>query len=317
MAIRRQRRVLPGFGLSLGYTLFYLSVIVLVPVAALVLATLPMSGEAFWQAVSAPRAVASYRLSIGASLVAACVNLVFGLLIAWVLVRYTFPGKKIVDALVDLPFALPTAVAGIALTALLAGNGWIGQYLEPRGIVLAFNPNGIVIALAIERFVWFGQACYPLIVLFQNVPKIALAPLLILWFGYDLLPKILLIVIMAFFPITLNMLVGLRSADANLVALFRSIGATSNQIMTHIKIPASLPMLIAGMKVAITLSVIGAIVGEFVGASAGLGYMIQFASSQMETALVFAALVQVSVMGVVFYYAIEALEWRLLRWARH
>jgi len=175
---------------------------------------------------------------------------------------------------------------------------------------------GIVIALAIERFIWFGQASYPLIVLFQNVPKIALAPLLILWFGYDLLPKILLIVIMAFFPITLNMLVGLRSADANLVALFRSIGATSNQIMTHIKIPASLPMLIAGMKVAITLSVIGAIVGEFVGASAGLGYMIQFASSQMETALVFAALVQVSVMGVVFYYVIEALEWWLLRWAR-
>jgi len=175
---------------------------------------------------------------------------------------------------------------------------------------------GVVIALLIERFAWFGQASYPLIVLFQNVPKIALAPLLILWFGYDLLPKILLIVIMAFFPITLNMLVGLRSADANLVALFRSIGATSNQIMTHIKIPASLPMLIAGMKVAITLSVIGAIVGEFVGASAGLGYMIQFASSQMETALVFAALVQVSVMGVVFYYVIEALEWWLLRWDR-
>jgi len=176
---------------------------------------------------------------------------------------------------------------------------------------------GMVIALAIERFVWFGQACYPLIVLFQNVPKIALAPLLILWFGYDLLPKILLIVIMAFFPITLNMLVGLRSADANLVALFKSIGASPNQIMWHIKMPASMPMLIAGMKVAITLSVIGAIVGEFVGASAGLGYMIQFASSQMETALVFAALVQVSVMGVIFYYVIEALEWWLLRWARH
>jgi len=147
MAARKPRRVLPGFGLSQGYTLFYLSVIVLIPVAALVAATLPMSGEAFWQAVSAPRAVASYRLSLGASFAAACVNLVFGLLIAWVLVRYAFPGKKIVDALVDLPFALPTAVAGIALTALLAGNGWIGQYLEPRGIVLAFNPNGIVIAL--------------------------------------------------------------------------------------------------------------------------------------------------------------------------
>jgi len=147
MAARKQRRVIPGFGLSLGYTLFYLGIIVLVPVAALVLATLPMSWEAFWQSVAAPRALASYRLSIGASFAAASINLLFGLLIAWVLVRYSFPGKKIVDALVDLPFALPTAVAGIALTALLAGNGWIGQYLEPRGIVLAFNPNGIVIAL--------------------------------------------------------------------------------------------------------------------------------------------------------------------------
>jgi len=147
MAIRRCQRALPGFGLSLGYTLFYLALIVLIPVAALVLATLPLSGEAFWQAVAAPRVLASYRLSLGASLTAASVNLFFGLLIAWVLVRYGFPGKKIVDALVDLPFALPTAVAGIALTALLAGNGWIGQYLEPRGIVLAFTPHGIVIAL--------------------------------------------------------------------------------------------------------------------------------------------------------------------------
>jgi len=144
---RKPRRVLPGFGLSLGYTLFYLSLIVLIPLAALAPATLSLSWDAFWQAVAAPRVVASYRLSVGASFAAACVNLVFGLLIAWVLVRYAFPGKRIVDALVDLPFALPTAVAGIALTALLAGNGWIGQYLEPRGIQLAFNPNGIVIAL--------------------------------------------------------------------------------------------------------------------------------------------------------------------------
>jgi len=144
---RKPRRVLPGFGLSLGYTLFYLSLIVLIPLAALAPATLSLSWDAFWQAVAAPRVVASYRLSVGASFAAACVNLVFGLLIAWVLVRYAFPGKKIVDALVDLPFALPTAVAGIALTALLAGNGWIGQYLEPRGIELAFNRNGIVIAL--------------------------------------------------------------------------------------------------------------------------------------------------------------------------
>ena len=141
------RKVLPGFNLTLGYTLLYLSLIVLIPLSALVLRTFSMSLEQFWDAVSSPRVVASYRLTFGASFLAALVNVFFGLLVAWVLVRYEFPGKKIVDALVDLPFALPTAVAGISLTALLAGNGWIGQYLEPLGIQLAFNPNGVVIAL--------------------------------------------------------------------------------------------------------------------------------------------------------------------------
>ncbi|MFC4474630.1 sulfate ABC transporter permease subunit CysT [Comamonas denitrificans] len=140
-------RVLPGFGLSLGYTLFYLSIIVLIPLLALLAKTFTMSWEDFVQATTAPRVLAAYKLSLGASLLAASVNLVFGLLIAWVLVRYEFVGKKLVDALVDLPFALPTAVAGISLTALLAGNGWVGQYLEPLGIELAFQPGGIVIAL--------------------------------------------------------------------------------------------------------------------------------------------------------------------------
>jgi sulfate transport system permease protein len=141
------RRVLPGFNLTLGYTLFYLCLIVLIPLSALVFKTFTLTWDQFWVAVTAPRVMASYRLTFGASFVAALVNLVFGLLVAWVLVRYKFPGKKIVDALVDLPFALPTAVAGISLTALLAGNGWIGQYLEPHGIKLAFTPAGIVIAL--------------------------------------------------------------------------------------------------------------------------------------------------------------------------
>lgn len=141
------RRVLPGFGPTLGYSLVYLSLIVLIPLAALVFKTFMLSWDQFVSAVASPRVLASYRVTFGASLVAALVNVVFGLLVAWVLVRYSFPGKRLVDALVDLPFALPTAVAGIALTALLAGNGWIGQYLEPLGIKLAFNPNGIVIAL--------------------------------------------------------------------------------------------------------------------------------------------------------------------------
>ncbi|MFT4268232.1 MAG: sulfate ABC transporter permease subunit CysT [Xenophilus sp.] len=140
-------RVLPGFGLTLGYTLLYLSLIVLIPLTALVFKTFTLTWDQFWAAVSAPRVLASYRLTFGASFLAALLNLFFGLLVAWVLVRYEFPGKKIIDALVDLPFALPTAVAGISLTALLAGNGWIGQYLEPLGIKLAFGPGGVVVAL--------------------------------------------------------------------------------------------------------------------------------------------------------------------------
>ena len=144
---RGTRRVLPGFNLTLGTTLLYLSLIVLIPLSALVFKTFTLSWDQFWSAVTGPRVLASYRLTFGASLFAALVNTVFGLLVAWVLVRYRFPGKRIVDALVDLPFALPTAVAGISLTALLAGNGWIGQYLEPLGIKLAFTPAGVVIAL--------------------------------------------------------------------------------------------------------------------------------------------------------------------------
>lgn len=144
---RAARRVLPGFNLTLGFTLFYLSVIVLIPLSALFLKTFSLSWEQFAVAVTSPRVMASYRLTFGASFIAATVNAFFGLLLAWVLVRYEFPGKKIIDALVDLPFALPTAVAGISLTALLASNGWVGSVLEPYGIQLAFNPNGVVIAL--------------------------------------------------------------------------------------------------------------------------------------------------------------------------
>jgi sulfate transport system permease protein len=147
MASVRATRILPGFGLSLGFTLAYLSLIVLVPLSAVVLRTSGMSLAEFWQAVSAPRVVASYRLSFGTSLLAAAINTVFGFLLAWSLVRYQFPGKRIVDALVDLPFALPTAVAGISLTALYARNGWLGQYLEAAGIKVAFTPLGVLIAL--------------------------------------------------------------------------------------------------------------------------------------------------------------------------
>ena len=143
----KQKNVLPGFNLSLGFTIFYLSLIVLIPLSAAFIKTTDLSLSEFWAVVSAPRVVASYKLTFGASFLGALINAVFGLLTAWVLVRYTFPGKKIIDALVDLPFALPTAVAGIALTAVYAGNGWIGQWLEPLGIKVAFTPIGVIVAL--------------------------------------------------------------------------------------------------------------------------------------------------------------------------
>ena len=146
-ATRKPRRVLPGFGLSLGVTLVYLSLIVLIPLSAVFLKTATLGFEQFWSVVTAPRVLASYRLSFGASLLAAALNTVFGLLLAWSLVRYSFPGKKLVDALIDLPFALPTAVAGIALTALYAKNGWLGAWLEPLGITVAFQPLGVLVAL--------------------------------------------------------------------------------------------------------------------------------------------------------------------------
>ena len=143
----KQPSVLPGFGLTLGFALFYFSLIVLIPLSGLFVRTSTLSWEQFWDIVTNPRAMASYQLTFGASLVGALVNGIFGSIIAWVLVRYRFLGRSLVDALVDLPFALPTAVAGITLTAIYAPNGWIGRYLEPLGIKVAFTPLGVLIAL--------------------------------------------------------------------------------------------------------------------------------------------------------------------------
>ncbi|MGA2281578.1 MAG: sulfate ABC transporter permease subunit CysT [Verrucomicrobiota bacterium] len=144
---RKTTSVLPGFKLTLGYTLLYLSLIVLIPLACTFWKTSELTWGQFWHAVTAPRVLASYRLSFGASFLAALTNLFFGLLVAWVLVRYQFWGKRFVDALVDLPFALPTAVAGIALTAVYAPHGWIGRWLEPLGIQVAFTRLGVFVAL--------------------------------------------------------------------------------------------------------------------------------------------------------------------------
>jgi sulfate transport system permease protein len=144
---RDNRRVLPGFGLGLGCTLLYLGLIVLIPLSAAFIKTAQLTWPSFVDIVTAPRVLASYRLTFGAALGAAAINLAFGLVVAWVLVRYPFPGKRVVDAFVDLPFALPTAVAGIALTGLFAPNGWFGAWLEPLGIKVAFTPLGVLVAL--------------------------------------------------------------------------------------------------------------------------------------------------------------------------
>ena len=139
--------VLPGFGPAMGFTLFYLSLIVLLPFVALIWKTTSMTWEQFWQVATAPRVMASYKLTFSASLIGAAINALLGFIVAWVLVRYTFPGKRILDAMVDLPFALPTAVSGIALTTIYSPNGWIGSRLEPFGIKAAFSPLGVMIAL--------------------------------------------------------------------------------------------------------------------------------------------------------------------------
>ena len=157
----RKASVLPGFGLTFGFTMFFLSAIVLLPLAALVLSAASMHWSDFLRVVTSPRALGSYRLSFGASLLAATINAVFGFIIAWTLVRYEFPGRKIIDALIDMPFALPTAVSGIALTTVFAQNGWIGRYLEPLGVKIAYTWLGVTLALTLISMPFAVRAVQP------------------------------------------------------------------------------------------------------------------------------------------------------------
>ena len=159
----RARKLLPGFGLSLGTTLVYLSLLILLPLSGLVFKASELSLPQLWDMATGERALASYRVTFGASFLAATINAVFGLVVAWVLVRYDFPGKRFVDSLVDLPFALPTAVAGITLATLYAGNGWIGRYLEPNGVKVAFSPAGIVVALTFISLPFVVRSLQPVI----------------------------------------------------------------------------------------------------------------------------------------------------------
>lgn len=159
----KQYSVLPGFNIGLGYTLLYLSLVVLIPLSALALKTATLTWDQFFAAVTSDRVMASYKLSFGGALIAALINAVFGMLIAWVLVRYSFPGRRFVDALVDLPFALPTAVAGIALTAIYAPTGWVGQYLDPLGIKVAFTPLGVIVALTFVSLPFVVRTVQPVL----------------------------------------------------------------------------------------------------------------------------------------------------------
>jgi sulfate transport system permease protein len=155
--------ILPGFGMSMGFSLFYLCLIVLIPLSAVFLRTATMGWGPFWTTVTDPRLMAAYRLTFGASFLAALLNSFFGLLVAWVLARYSFPGRRLVDAIVDLPFALPTAVAGISLTAVYAGNGWIGQYLEMIGVRVAFTELGVLVALTFIGLPFVVRSVQPVI----------------------------------------------------------------------------------------------------------------------------------------------------------
>jgi sulfate transport system permease protein len=162
-ARRRSFRVLPGFGLTMGYTLVYVSLIVLIPLSAAFLRSAELGPEKFWQVVTTPRVLASLRLSFGAALIAAALNGIFGFIIAWALTRQRFPGRRLFDAIIDLPFALPTAVAGIALTALYAPTGWIGELLLPLGIRVAYTPLGIVVALAFVSLPFVVRTLQPVL----------------------------------------------------------------------------------------------------------------------------------------------------------
>ena len=161
--LAHRQSVLPGFRITMGFTLLYLGLIVIVPLLTLPARSATMTWDLFWQTITDPRVIASYRLSLGASLVAAAINAVFGLIVAWVLVRYTFPGRRIIDSLVDLPFALPTAVAGITLTAIYAPNGWIGRLAEPYGLKIAFTRLGVTLALVFIGLPFVVRTLQPVI----------------------------------------------------------------------------------------------------------------------------------------------------------
>ncbi|MDR2365919.1 MAG: sulfate ABC transporter permease subunit CysT [Zoogloeaceae bacterium] len=234
---RRHKNVLPGFPLTLGYTLVYLSLIVLIPLAAVFIKAADLSLAEFWAIVSAPRVVASYKVSFGLSLLAAAINSVFGLLLAWSLVRYRFPGKKLVDALVDLPFALPTAVTGIALTTLYAGNGWLGKPLEALGASI----GAALSALWLD----FGGSAETAAALAEFNIKVAYTPLGIL--------TALIFIGLPFVVRTVQPI--LEDLDPELEEAAASLGARRWQTFRYVLLPILLPALLTGFALAFARAV--------------------------------------------------------------
>ncbi len=227
--------VLPGFGLTLGFSVAYLSVIVLIPFAALAFKASGVGWAGFWDILINPRVQAAFRLSFGAALIAALINAVFGLLVAWVLVRYSFPGKRIVDALVDLPFALPTAVAGIALTTLYARTGAIGGFFDPLGIRIAFTPIGIIIALVFIGLPFVVRTVQPVLQELEREVEEAAASL-----GADRLQTFTKILLPTLFP---PLLTGFSLAFARAVGEYGSVIFISGNMPMRTEI---VPLLIVG-----------------------------------------------------------------------
>ncbi|MDR1889151.1 MAG: sulfate ABC transporter permease subunit CysT [Zoogloeaceae bacterium] len=240
----RQHNVLPGFNLALGYTLVYLSLVVLIPLSAVFIKSSSLSVADFWAVVSAPRVMASYKVSFGLSLVAAAINSVFGVLLAWALVRYSFPGRKLVDALVDLPFALPTAVAGIALTALYAGNGWLGRMLETSG----FFSGAILPALWLRLGGSVESAESLAIFCAQYLGfsvKVAYTPLGIL--------VALIFIGLPFVVRTVQPI--LEDMDTEIEEAAASLGAHRGQTFLRVVLPILLPALLTGFALAFARAV--------------------------------------------------------------
>lgn len=219
---RPKHNALPGFGLTLGFTLLYLSTIVLVPVAALVFRAFDLSWQDFWRLTTTDRALAAYRLTFGASFVAAVLNAFFGTLLAWVLVRYEFPGRRFIDAMVDFPFALPTAVAGLTLSSLFAANGWLGQWLVPMGIKGAFTPLGVVIALTFVGLPFVVRTLQPVLENFERDVEEAAATL-----GSGRLRTMITVVGPSIFPAVLT---GFSLAFARAIGEYGSIVFISGNV---------------------------------------------------------------------------------------